>query len=98
MKTEEIRGKNIARSKDVALVALVRFEVTLVPSQVLVCLHLFKLCNARDVCGYTACCPSRDKVGRASSLKEKDGILVGVMIKVYLQSEHGCVEVGEVTD
>lgn len=67
-----------------ALVALVRFEVTLVPSQVLVHLHLFKLCNARDVCGYTACSPSRDKVGRAPSLKEKAVILFGVMLKVYL--------------
>lgn len=70
MKREEIRGKNIARSKDVALVALVRFEVTLIPLQVLICHHL---CNAWDVCGYTACGLSRDKVGRALSLKEKAG-------------------------
>ena len=55
------------------LVALVRFEVTLMPLEVLVCLHLFKLCSARNVCNYIACGPSRDKVGRASSLKEKAG-------------------------
>lgn len=71
MKTEEIGGKNIARSKDVALVALVRFEVTLVSSQILVCLHLSKLCNAQDVCGYAACCSSMNEVGRAPSFKEK---------------------------
>lgn len=72
----EVGGTNIARSKDVALLALFRFEVTLTPSQVLVSLHLFKLCDAWDVCSYIACGLSRDKVGRASSLKEKVGDLV----------------------
>lgn len=89
---EEIGGTNIARREDVARVALVRFEVTLVPLQMLVSLHLFKLCNAQDVCGYTARGPSRDRVGGAPSLKQKVGD------PVWLGGERSCAEVREVAD